>query len=307
MRTSENKFIKKIKRHLAVKNPLTKYLYSFYIKRFVVKLKKDEVGLINKFNIGETYLLCSMLNYFQRKDLKIVLISTKTNHESIFRLFSSNVERYCIVPDLFTKSFNHCRSVVGGGIFSICHSKLWSEFYCNKNSTQLDKLKELALIDRDAKISLPTISEASKKQAKKLFESLNLKENKTVIVAPEAKSCMSLDRNFYKSLCRKLKEKGYAVFLNVTDISNSLADTKQSFLPIELVVPFADLCGHIISVRSGFCEVASSSNAKFHVIYPDKDFFELFPLNEIVNTKNLNEYILDSDSKITLENVLKHF
>ena len=163
--------------------------------------------------------------------------------------------------------------------------------------THLEQLKETVGISPDVSIIHHKSKEKYKDRAKELFRNLELKLNKTVLLSTEAKSCKSLDEAFIRKLCENLKENGYDVFLNITKSNENASYAKSIFLPLTIAREFCDLCGYVVAVRSGFCDLISNTNARLHIIYPDKIFQRVFPMKEKATSDYINEYFLDEASK----------
>ena len=69
---------------------------------------------------------------------------------------------------------------------------------------------------------------------------------------------------------------------------------------------FAQICGHVVALRSGFCEVISGANVNFHIIYNDLSH-STYSMKPIIK-KNLTEYVFDGQPWDDLMNdILKSF
>ncbi len=294
------KTLKKLKRYLLCKNYLGRCLYILYVKRFLVKLKNDEVGLICDLNLGETYLFCSMLDDFKAEHniKKVVLISERWYYRNICEMFDDRIDRSFISSAMYSRPFRSFREIKEGSFYFIYDHTKWSfEKLLESGKTHLEQLKITSGISYDAVIKHHINKEVYKNKAKDLFEKLELKQGKTVLISPEAKSCKSLDKSFYQALCNRFKEKGYSVFINLVDTCHEISDEKSVFLSLAIAVPFCDLCGHVVAIRSGFCDVISSTKARFHIIYPDQCFSKVFPMKEKVTSNYIREYFGDKTTK----------
>jgi len=310
MKVFNVKIFQKIKRHLLCKNYLIRNLYILFVKKYLVKLKDDEIGIICDLNLGETYLFCSMLDYFKEDHglEKIVFVSDRKYHKNICQMFDDKIDRYYISPHINTKSFVSLREIKKGSFYLI-YDKNWN-FTNLKNSgnSHLQQLKITAKINTFAKINHHKNKENYRLEAKEIFDSLQLKPGKTVLISPEAKSCNSMDRDQYSDLIEKLKNKGYDIFLNVNNSENNIPGVKSIFLPLPAAVPFCDLCGHVIAIRSGFCDIISSTQAKLHIVYPDQSYLDVFPMKDKITSEEINEYILDTEGKYSLiDSIISNF
>jgi len=290
------KLLEKIKKYLFSKNSLTRYLYLLYVKKILVRLEKDEVGVVCEYNLGETYLFCSLADSFKRQNdiEKIVLISQKKYHADICEMFSGNIDRCYVNSDLYLRPLRDFRVIRKGAFYYLYDYKNWNyNSLVERKTTNLEMLKVSAGISPEAKVQHCLHKEVDKIMAQKIFSQLGLRRDRTVLLSPEAKTCSNLTEQFCHCICGKLSSKGYDVFLNVTNTVKMDSYTKTAFLPLGVAAAFCDLCGHVIAVRSGFCDIISSSNAKLHIIYPDQTFQQVFPVKDFMLSDYVKEYILD--------------
>jgi hypothetical protein len=305
MKACEVKILKKIKRYFLCKNGIVRSLYILYVKRMLVKLQRDEVGVICALNLGETYLFCAMLDSFKIKNNieKVVLISERKYHADVFEMFSDKMHRYCVSTRMYARPFRAFREIKAGSLYFMYDHTNWHfTSLAQSETTHLQQLKITAGIDSTAAIQHHENKEIYKTKAKELFKKLDLKQNKTVLVSPEAKSCEPLDETFYQRICHSLKSKGYDIFLNSTSSNNNVSYAKSTFLPLAIATPFCDLCGHVVAIRSGFCDVISNTKARLHIIYPNQCFQKVFPIKDIATSNYIKEYIMD---KTTKEDLIK--
>jgi len=127
-------------------------------------------------------------------------------------------------------------------------------------------------LPEDFPLALPFISDEQRKKAKQLFDSYNLTENKTVILAPYSNSMRDYSKRSvqtFEKIASKLAEKGYTVCTNVDRGNpNPIKNTVAVSPPLDLLIPFVDLAGYAIVFRSGFADIVSRSSAKLFVLYP---------------------------------------
>lgn len=294
------KFLKKMKRYLFSTNSLTRSIYVLYVKKRIVKLKPDEVGLICGFNLGETWLFCSMLDSFMAKQnvQKVVLISNRKYHADIYELFNDKINRCCVDSRIDLKAFRFFREIKKGNFYFLYDYDDWNyASLVESKMTNLQRLKKSVGLDTDTAIRYPQIKDADRATAKELFTRLGLSQGKTVLVSPEAKSCPTLDKAYCQKLCDAFQGKGYDVFLNITSPDNNIQSAKSAFLPLSVASSFCDLCGFVVAVRSGFCEIISGSMAQCHILYPDATYRKVFPAKEFMDSHRTWEYVVNELSQ----------
>ncbi len=142
-------------------------------------------------------------------------------------------------------------------------------------STIIGVFKDFLNINVKAKferypINLP---ENSRVTAQNLFRDMQLIEGKTVFIVPEGVTWGNFlkQSDFWIRMFEKIKSKGFEVVTN--SVEEIIPGCRHVFLPLAESVTFIGLCGNIISVPTGFSEVACALNEnvkiQFHAIYPN--------------------------------------
>lgn len=120
------------------------------------------------------------------------------------------------------------------------------------------------------------------------FEEIFLKypveRGKTVIVAPYSDSIDTLPMKEWEYIVTSLKNRGFVVVTNCGKNEKAIKGSKSVFVPFNIMTQFADYCGFFISIRSGICDIISTSKCKKYIFYPEfinykygsyKNFFTL--------------------------------
>ena len=97
--------------------------------------------------------------------------------------------------------------------------------------------------------------------AKKIFHDMNLTEGKVVFVATEANYFQELSEihaDFWLKLRDKINSVGYEVITNGP--KEDIPNCRNVFLPLFQSAAFAGLCGHIVSIPTGFVEAICAVN-----------------------------------------------
>jgi hypothetical protein len=102
----------------------------------------------------------------------------------------------------------------------------------------------------------------------KIFSANGLIKGKTVILAPYAGAIIGIPKSIWEKIADKLTEKGYCVCTNSKgDDEPPIKRTKAIFFPLGDAVAVMDAAGYFIGMRSGFCDLISSSSCKMIVLY----------------------------------------
>ena len=119
-------------------------------------------------------------------------------------------------------------------------------------------------------VQLPEVAVA---RANELFKQINLTRGKTVFIVTEGIYFGGLEHHneFWIKLARRLNVEGYDVVFNGQD--NFFSDFKSVFLSLFETSAFVGLCGHIVSVPTGFVEACVTFNIvdsiKLQVVFPN--------------------------------------
>jgi len=79
--------------------------------------------------------------------------------------------------------------------------------------------------------------------------------------------------HFWCQLANKLKDMGYTVCTNCAGTEKPIPGTNPIFLPYDLIVPFLNSAGLFIGIRSGLCDIISTSTCKKVIIHTYKAKF----------------------------------
>ncbi len=145
------------------------------------------------------------------------------------------------------------------------------------------------------------------------FEENNLEKGNTVIMAPYAGSFKTdISIEIWSEIAKQLIERGYCVCTNSAGEHEPVIEgTKKVFFPLEYAVSILEYAGHFVGIRSGFCDLASSSKCKFVVLYEralNAIKFEYFSFKRMGLNENAIEIEYDSkDSETFVDTILENF
>jgi len=292
-------------------NPFFRELIFFFLYNKIRPAKRGYT-IFSMGGIGDIFLNCILLKAFKDKfggKLKLVV---KSHMTEIANMFTYAVDD--IIPVKYNqRDFSSCfyRKTFAEDRFVLAHP--CQSYFENtkpllgyKNINLLDICKLTLNLDFKAEISMPVIDEKYRISAEEKFKNHHLRQGKTVIIAPEARTVEVLGVSFWKELVKELKEKGYDVFLNAIDKDSIFDGVEYEFVSFGEIIPFANLCGHVISVRSGLCDILAVSDCRLHVIYPRQQYYK-FSLNGMFEKETIQEYVMGADNKNAIEAILKNF
>ena len=99
-----------------------------------------------------------------------------------------------------------------------------------------------------------------------IFEKNNLRKEKTILISPYSYTVERVPKEYFEAVVKKLVEMGYDLCTNVAADEEALEGTKGLFIPYEMVIDFVNKAGGFIGVRSGLCDIISSTSAKMFVV-----------------------------------------
>lgn len=249
-----------------------------------VNLGPDEIGLICAYGIGDTYFVCALAQQISaiHGQARIVVV-VKPEHSDIPDLFQKHIARkvtldrtvlakICDSVDLI-REFSH---LAPGQLF-FAHPRA-------RLGMQLDILgyKEIHLVDLyrvlfslkpDRPLLQPAVTEAAWASARQRFQEYEFPEKRTVLLSPEATSTGILSETLWQAIAEYFCDRGYKVILLVSPNSYFLLPgLPRVYFPLSEAIPFTELCGTVISLRSGFCDLIATAQTNLVVLYPDQAF-----------------------------------
>lgn len=245
---------------------------------------------------GDIYLIGTLLQQY---------LTANNIYDYVFAVVSSACKK---VAQLFgirniiqLKSTDECGYLMQYYVFhDDCQLKIlndcWPEVYTNRtewirglhglNFTEMFR-RFVFELDEKAEPIAPALP-AEKDKVQKLLDTYGLKGEKTVVLSPYSNTLADLPNAFWEEVANRLKQKGYSVCTNTGKTSETaVKGTVAVFVPFNLAIQFLNAAGGFIGVRSGFCDVISSSTAKKVILYDANNYFyncsayEYFSLNEM--------------------------
>ena len=115
-----------------------------------------------------------------------------------------------------------------------------------------------------------TVPQFKKDNADSLFKEYGLKMGKTVLISPYANTVYDISKEVWEEVAKELKDLGYDVCTNVSSPKEKpINGTQGIFIPYLQIVDFLNKAGGYIALRSGLCDIVSSSTAKMIIFYPE--------------------------------------
>ncbi len=306
---------------------LIRLLQEKYTKKY-----PDDYIIFSRNGAGDVFFVASLLYEFKKNHQgKIIYLTDKPKLKNFIETFASIDE---VIADKDTKLFQIYapvqRKIKKGQV-----NFLYFPYRGTKeNYVFADSYANLLGVNINSKRELPQITEEHIKNAHQEYEKLNLTPGKTIILIPESVMFdhRILSPKFWKTLANMLKRQGYDVVINSSN--KAYKNYKTTFLPIPEFIEFSKNARHIISFRSGICDVLTGCDIynitsiypkNLEVIWANKfmfdellnkyhrqlfetefeNIFHIYSLNSNFKTTKINEIIFNNDENKLIECIMK--
>ena len=257
----------------------------------------DYVFVLPPTNIlGDSYIAMGYIDSFEKYRRKKVFIAASVNlsaHKKITDLhtgmlgklrfldkksFEIITEIYCNGPYIVYTDINNKR-FFANQLASIVHPGFGSDAinWIQKGISVYDLYKIHLNLNSNVIFENHLNTDLQNLSALELFNKLNFKIKKTVIIFPDTHSIKWNNIQFIDDLANILIANDYDI---IVDSNNTINFPNFNTIKLELglIVPFMNLCGFSIILRSGMADVTNGSISRRVILYPsnsDKVTFKL--------------------------------
>lgn len=224
------------------------YITGCMLKRYVQEHYIQKYQIIQPLSRGK-----KVLSLFREEAVCTITIEER-NWLSQFQLFASQA-----IERLHVMHFHPCNHIcIQNRIEGI-------------NKVSFQKMYEIAGFNIEPERELPGI--AKEREVEGQFCRRGLKVGKTVILAPYAETIPTMPEEAWIYIAKALSDAGYCVCTNsMSEKEPVIPGTQRVSYGYAQMIPILHLAGWFIGVRSGLCDVISSSKCKKIIVYP-KSFF----------------------------------
>lgn len=150
-------------------------------------------------------------------------------------------------------------------------------------ATKMDFYRQVMGVAPDVPVAAPVSDPCAVRRAEERFAVLGVPRGRTVILAPHANTIGSLPDRWWIDAARHLRGAGFSVLVNGANNARSFDHHKNGVsgtldglegtevhIPLDEMIPFAELAGFFLGVRSGLCDLVAFAKARLAVLYPSE-------------------------------------
>lgn len=289
------------------------YLLQYGLLWIRIPLDKDEWCFVCDGHLGDDYRLLVFLGAFAKKmrtkKLSVVIGKKYSSMPKMFP-YVSKIIPLRKIPNMFVTGFVSAYVEVLPSRPILVHLKrpiLYQTLPRNKSicNNALDTYKNYIGLNPFTMPARPRIGIKSRQNAKRKFHRLGLKVGKTVVIFPNANTHMIKNKGFWRKISAALKNHGFSVISNSKRGEKNISGIDYVDLELNEILPFVELAGYIISIRSGICDLLASSNATKFILYPDVKSRAFDTITAYrYNSGKLEELIINNGNSDRISNII---
>lgn len=152
-----------------------------------------------------------------------------------------------------------------------------------------------------------TIPDIHQDNSDAYFEYYHLQKGKTALLAPYTGTFGRIEEEVCLEIVNMLKDMGYSVCTNTGPGEEAIPGTTGVLIPYDCIIDFVNKCGLFIGMRSGLCDIISSTSAKM-VVFHKESHFTFFSMKGMgIKTENILELKREDVSKYNVVETIKGF
>lgn len=125
-------------------------------------------------------------------------------------------------------------------------------------------LHQRLVFNSDIRRSVPSIRQ---EDSEAYFEKNGLKKGRTALISPYTGTFGRISEEICLKIVEMLKDMGYTICTNTAPGEEAIPGTIGLFLPYSCVIDFVGKAGLFIGMRSGLCDIISSTSARMIVFH----------------------------------------
>lgn len=155
------------------------------------------------------------------------------------------------------------------------------DFNTGTGATKMDFYRKALGVAANVPVAAPVPDPEAMRRAEERFAALGVPRGRTVILAPHANTIGSLSDAWWIDAARHLRTAGFVVLVNGANNARSFDHHKNGaggtldgldgieiHIPLDEMIPFTEMAGFFLGVRSGLCDLVAFARARMVVLYP---------------------------------------
>lgn len=245
--------------------------------RHKLGVTNDELAIICPYGIGDTYFVCILSRMLAYKHSRTIVLVVKAQHLALVGMFRDTITRVvvCEFTEKELRRVGDTSMVLNGNLMVGHPSSIRKQFLFEMVGIEkinlLDCYKVYLGLPLDCQLVLPDPGKEANRMATNMAESLRLPKGNTVLLCPSCYSTDMIPADFWNELADSLWKKGFTVCTNVGGSEkNEIKGTVELNAELNLLIPLVEILGHVVSVRSGLCDLISSAHCHKVFVYPNQ-------------------------------------
>ena len=238
--------------------------------------------------MGDQYLIASLLSAFKRHNPSRRVVVFSDSKAKWATLFPAGADLFLHLPA------DDIHSLLGISRFFPDHPYIpWFPWMGPMVSLASSRQWARCLLGLPEGVpwAKPVIPPDVLRRSEELFHRLGGIPGRSVLVAPISNSNPGASDLWWTQLVAALRAAGFVVFQNVANMLNpTLGTLLDGAIPVEMpleeALPFCELAGHFIGVRSGLCDLLGTARLKKKAVHVRKRY----PRNENYPMAVWNDY-----------------
>lgn len=269
-----------ILKRILIKNTIKAIVGVIIFKYLRVRYGKNIFIFITRGKMGDIYLYFRFLeNFIKKKNIdKYIFIGDCKNLEQIKTLYPNIKGDYIKTSERIGSALQITYCLLSNYDKNIALNLMWDvDLPYNRCAVRLTKKFNFVesyywfLFDLDDENCVPAEAIFNKldKNLENKLKLLGVEKNKTVILSPYAYCVRNLDPLFWIVLGKDLENRGYKIFVMLDPKSEkNLFGYPTIFFKYADTKAILEYAGNFIALRSGFCDIMSSSECNKVILYP---------------------------------------
>lgn len=287
--------------------------------------KKDCYNFFSPYSLGDTLMLCSLKDAWEKKNKGKIHFIIKPSHEIVMKMYG--IKDYSLVDIVYNFSNMDHRNAflkMGADVPYPTKGKVWIAHphfhsWCAGLLDQYDKPNSIKPFENFYRAFLGlSLATPLKMPNKKLAVSDDLKNRlqkygkleDIIIFLPEANSLPMLNKAFWENLAKEKSKEG-VVIQYVSNQKNKIDGVPFVDMTIEDTIALSSVCKAVFSLRSGICDLMAPYKNNLNVFYPDtfKETMTRYSLSRMFSRsikESLVPVVYTETKKLKLFNITLH-